>query len=50
MWPERFLDIPDVAHVVNYDMPLKIENYSHRMETVCMGRARDGRRVYPIDG
>ena len=27
----RGLDIPDVAHVVNYDMPLKIENYSHRI-------------------
>ena len=27
----RGLDIPDVAHVVNIDMPLKIENYSHRI-------------------
>ena len=27
----RGLDIPDVAHVVNFDMPLKIENYSHRI-------------------
>lgn len=27
----RGLDIPDVMHVVNYDMPLKIENYCHRI-------------------
>lgn len=27
----RGLDVPDVAVVVNYDMPLKIENYSHRI-------------------
>ena len=37
----RGLDIPDVAHVVNYDMPLKIENYSHRIGRT--GRAgKDG--------
>ncbi len=27
----RGLDIPDVSHVVNYDMPAKIENYCHRI-------------------
>ncbi|CAH0521177.1 unnamed protein product [Peronospora belbahrii] len=27
----RGLDIPDVTHVVNYDMPSKIQNYSHRI-------------------
>ena len=27
----RGLDIPNVAHVINFDMPLKIENYSHRI-------------------
>jgi len=27
----RGLDIPDVSHVINYDCPLKIENYSHRI-------------------
>jgi ATP-dependent RNA helicase DDX23/PRP28 len=27
----RGLDIPDVTHVVNYDMPNKIENYCHRI-------------------
>jgi len=37
----RGLDIPDVSHVVNYDMPLKIENYSHRIGRT--GRAgKDG--------
>jgi ATP-dependent RNA helicase DDX23/PRP28 len=37
----RGLDIPDVAHVVNFDMPLKIENYSHRIGRT--GRAgKDG--------
>jgi ATP-dependent RNA helicase DDX23/PRP28 len=27
----RGLDIPDVTHVVNFDMPAKIENYTHRI-------------------
>lgn len=27
----RGLDIPDVSHVVNHDMPNKIENYCHRI-------------------
>lgn len=27
----RGLDIPDVTHVVNYDVPVKIENYCHRI-------------------
>ena len=27
----RGLDIPDVTHVLNYDMPNKIENYCHRI-------------------
>merc|ERR1719424_549271 len=27
----RGLDIPDVTHVINYDMPNKIENYCHRI-------------------
>jgi len=27
----RGLDIPDVSHVVNHDMPGKIENYCHRI-------------------
>lgn len=27
----RGLDIPDVTHVVNYNLPLKIESYSHRI-------------------
>lgn len=27
----RGLDIPDVSHVINYDMPAKIENYCHRI-------------------
>lgn len=27
----RGLDIADVTHVVNYDMPAKIENYTHRI-------------------
>ena len=27
----RGLDIPNVAHVINYDMPLKIDNYCHRI-------------------
>ncbi|KAL0586546.1 hypothetical protein ABG067_003720 [Albugo candida] len=27
----RGLDIPDVTHVVNYDLPSKIENYCHRI-------------------
>jgi ATP-dependent RNA helicase DDX23/PRP28 len=37
----RGLDIPDVSHVVNYDMPSKIEQYCHRIGRT--GRAgRDG--------
>ena len=27
----RGLDIPDVTHVINHDMPAKIENYCHRI-------------------
>eukprot|EP00245_Coleochaete_scutata_P007157 TRINITY_DN22260_c0_g1_i1.p1 TRINITY_DN22260_c0_g1~~TRINITY_DN22260_c0_g1_i1.p1 ORF type:complete len:868 (-),score=265.39 TRINITY_DN22260_c0_g1_i1:504-3107(-) len=27
----RGIDIPDVAHVINYDMPSNIENYTHRI-------------------
>lgn len=27
----RGLDIPDVTHVINYDCPAKIENYTHRI-------------------
>uniref|UniRef100_K3WIQ8 RNA helicase n=1 Tax=Globisporangium ultimum (strain ATCC 200006 / CBS 805.95 / DAOM BR144) TaxID=431595 RepID=K3WIQ8_GLOUD len=27
----RGLDIPDVTHVVNYDLPSKIQNYTHRI-------------------
>jgi ATP-dependent RNA helicase DDX23/PRP28 len=27
----RGLDIPDVTHVINYDMPKNIENYCHRI-------------------
>lgn len=27
----RGLDIPDVTHVVNYDMPQKIDSYCHRI-------------------
>jgi ATP-dependent RNA helicase DDX23/PRP28 len=27
----RGLDIADVTHVINYDMPNKIENYCHRI-------------------
>merc|ERR1712046_299513 len=37
----RGLDIPDVTHVINYDMPNKIENYCHRIGRT--GRAgKDG--------
>ena len=39
----RGLDIPDVAHVVNFDMPLKIENYSHSIGRT-VGRARTASR------
>ena len=28
---ERGLDIPDVAHVVNYDLPSEIDRYNHRI-------------------
>jgi ATP-dependent RNA helicase DDX23/PRP28 len=27
----RGIDIPDVAHVINYDMPVNIEMYTHRI-------------------
>ena len=27
----RGLDIPDVTHVINYDLPSKIEDYTHRI-------------------
>ena len=27
----RGLDIPDVTHVINYDMPATIEDYTHRI-------------------
>uniref|UniRef100_M4B334 RNA helicase n=1 Tax=Hyaloperonospora arabidopsidis (strain Emoy2) TaxID=559515 RepID=M4B334_HYAAE len=37
----RGLDIPDVTHVVNFDLPSKIQNYSHRIGRT--GRAgKDG--------
>mmetsp|Transcript_8333 Transcript_8333/g.25818 ORF Transcript_8333/g.25818 Transcript_8333/m.25818 type:complete len:758 (-) Transcript_8333:284-2557(-) len=40
----RGLDIPNVACVVNYDMPLKIDNYCHRIGRT--GRAgKDGTAV-----
>ncbi|CAM6029047.1 unnamed protein product [Sphagnum balticum] len=29
----RGIDIPDLAHVINYDMPGNIEMYTHRIET-----------------
>ena len=29
----RGLDIPDVTHVVNFDLPTKIQNYCHRIGT-----------------
>lgn len=27
----RGIDVPDVAHVINYEMPAKIETYTHRI-------------------
>lgn len=37
----RGLDIPDVTHVINYDLPSKIQNYCHRIGRT--GRAgKDG--------
>jgi len=35
----RGLDIPQVSHVVNYDMPQNLEEYVHRIgRTARMGR------------
>ncbi|KAH6771099.1 P-loop containing nucleoside triphosphate hydrolases superfamily protein [Perilla frutescens var. hirtella] len=35
----RGIDIPDVAHVINYDMPRNIEAYTHRIgRTGCAGK------------
>ena len=36
----RGLDIPEVSHVVNYDMPQNLEEYVHRIgRTARMGKA-----------
>ncbi|KAK9923061.1 hypothetical protein M0R45_031495 [Rubus argutus] len=38
------LDVPDIQHVINYDMPAEIENYVHRI-----GRTgRCGKRIPPV--
>jgi len=35
----RGLDIPEISHVVNYDMPQNLEEYVHRIgRTARMGR------------
>lgn len=28
----RGLDIPNIKHVINYDMPLDIDEYVHRLD------------------
>jgi ATP-dependent RNA helicase RhlE len=36
----RGLDIPDVSHVINYDLPEEVENYVHRIgRTARMGKS-----------
>jgi len=36
----RGLDIPQISHVVNYDMPQNLEEYVHRIgRTARMGRS-----------
>ena len=32
----RGLDIPNVAHVINYDMPDDVDEYVHRIGKICM--------------
>ena len=34
------IDIPDVAHVINYDMPMLIDMYTH-----CIRRTRRAEKV-----
>ena len=34
----RGLDIPNIKHVINYDMPLDIDEYVHRLAD-CVGEA-----------
>ena len=36
----RGLDLPDVSHVINYDVPSNVEEYVHRIgRTARMGRS-----------
>ena len=32
----RGLDIPNVAHVINYDMPDDVDEYVHRIGKICI--------------
>ena len=36
----RGLDIPDVSHIFNYDVPIHAEDYVHRIGRTGAGRAR----------